>query len=80
MQESKPQSEDMPGIKRQHDGTSKEKSERKSEGSDEKIAGAPISPFMPMFEGFRAELDEHHDRRERIIKASRDITAGSKKM
>lgn len=41
---------------------------------------APQSPFMPMFESFRAELDEHHDRRERIIKASRDITAASKKM
>ncbi|KKY22893.1 putative translin-associated factor [Diplodia seriata] len=39
-----------------------------------------ISPFMPMFEVFRAELDEHHDRRERIIKASRDITAASKKI
>lgn len=38
------------------------------------------SPFMPMFENFRKELDEHHDRRERIIKASRDITAASKKM
>lgn len=38
------------------------------------------SPFIPMFETFRAELDEHHDRRERVIKASRDITAASKKM
>ncbi|KAK4508821.1 hypothetical protein PRZ48_002560 [Zasmidium cellare] len=38
------------------------------------------SPFMPMFEHFRAELDEHHDRRERIIKASRDVTAASKKI
>ncbi|PVH95873.1 Translin [Periconia macrospinosa] len=38
------------------------------------------SPFMPMFENFRKELDEHHDRRERIIKASRDITAASKKI
>ena len=38
------------------------------------------SPFMPMFEVFRNELDEHHDRRERIIKASRDVTALSKKM
>lgn len=38
------------------------------------------SPFMPMFEGFRSELDEHHDRRERVIKASRDVTAASKKM
>lgn len=38
------------------------------------------SPFMSMFEQFKSELDEHHDRRERIIKASRDITAASKKM
>lgn len=38
------------------------------------------SPFMPMFEQFRQELDEHHERRERIIKASRDVTAASKKM
>lgn len=43
-------------------------------------AAAPVSPFMPMFEHFRAELDEHHDRRERVIKASRDVTAASKKM
>jgi hypothetical protein len=38
------------------------------------------SPFLSMFENFRSELDEHHDRRERIIKSSRDITAASKKM
>ncbi|KAK1073741.1 hypothetical protein LTR12_012122 [Friedmanniomyces endolithicus] len=36
--------------------------------------------FTPMFDHFRAELDEHHDRRERITKASRDITAASKKI
>jgi hypothetical protein len=59
-------SQDMPGIKRHHDGKTKER--------------ARTSPFMPMFEVFRDELDEHHDRRERIIKASRDITATSKKM
>jgi hypothetical protein len=41
---------------------------------------AQQSPFLPMFRHFRAELDEHHDRRERIIKASRDVTASSKKM
>lgn len=38
------------------------------------------SPYIPMFEHFRTELDEHHDRREKIIKASRDITASSKKI
>lgn len=35
--------------------------------------------FRSMFEGFRTELDEHHDRRERVVKTSRDITAASKK-
>ena len=33
-----------------------------------------------MFEQFRDELDEHYDRKERITKASRDVTAASKKM
>lgn len=57
------------GLKRPRDGNmADEKPEQSS------------SPFVSMFEGFRAELDEHHDRRERIIKASRDITASSKKM
>lgn len=41
---------------------------------------APKGRFHDMFEGFRDELDEHHDRRERIIRASRDVTAHSKKM
>lgn len=36
--------------------------------------------YTPMFEHFRDELDEHHDRRERLVKASRDVTALSKKM
>ncbi|KAL8659483.1 MAG: hypothetical protein Q9202_007097 [Teloschistes flavicans] len=47
---------------------------------DKDMEDASISHFMPMFEVFRNELDEHHDRRERIIKASRDITALSKKI
>ncbi|KAJ5175738.1 uncharacterized protein N7482_001615 [Penicillium canariense] len=37
-------------------------------------------PTISIFENFRDGLDEHHDRRERIIKASRDITALSKKI
>lgn len=57
----------MPGVKRTHDGVEKE-------------IESNASLFMPMFEAFRNELDEHHDRRERIIKASRDITAASKKI
>ncbi len=58
----------MAGIKRARDGS---RVDARSEGD---------SPYIPIFETFRAELDEHHDRRERIIKASRDITAQSKKM
>lgn len=38
------------------------------------------SPYLSVFENFKTELDEHHDRRERVIKASRDITAYSKKI
>ncbi|KAF3185458.1 hypothetical protein TWF225_005240 [Orbilia oligospora] len=41
---------------------------------------APTGPYISMFTAFRNELDEHQDRRERIIKASRDITAASKKI
>jgi hypothetical protein len=59
--------DDMPAAKRSHDGAEKEQK-------------SSASPFMPMFEFFRAELDQHHDRRERVIKGSRDITALSKKM
>lgn len=35
---------------------------------------------MDAFTSFRSELDEHQDRRERIVKQSRDITAASKKL
>ncbi|EHY52042.1 hypothetical protein HRR83_003399 [Exophiala dermatitidis] len=61
----------MGGTKRSHDGMEIERSSASAEQS---------SPFIPMFEFFRSELDEHHDRRERIIKASRDVTAQSKKI
>ncbi|KAI5283372.1 hypothetical protein KEM52_003406, partial [Ascosphaera acerosa] len=37
------------------------------------------SPVTAAFNTFRAELDEHHARRERVIKKSRDITDLSKK-
>ncbi|KAK2732502.1 hypothetical protein FQN57_002609 [Myotisia sp. PD_48] len=44
------------------------------------MAESTTSNVQDMFTGFRNELDEHHDRRERIVKASRDITALSKKI
>lgn len=61
------------GTKRDRDGNKRQAPEK---------ANAPQGPrgmFHDMFEGFRDELDEHHDRRERIIKVSRDVTALSKK-
>ncbi|PHH85517.1 hypothetical protein CDD83_303 [Cordyceps sp. RAO-2017] len=58
------------GVKRERDGKARAKPP----------ADAPRGRFHDMFERFRDELDEHHDRRERIIKASRDVTAQSKKI
>lgn len=55
----------MAGVKRDRDGSSKIEQ---------------TSPFIPMFEVFRDNLDKHYDARERVIKASRDITAVSKKI
>ncbi|CAD6499758.1 BgTH12-03866 [Blumeria graminis f. sp. triticale] len=55
----------MSSSKRSYDGSTKE---------------SKLNMFIPMFEKFRDDLDKHHDRRERVIKASRDITAASKKM
>jgi hypothetical protein len=57
-------------------GPKRSRDEAMAEGKSEQSS----SPFMAMFQDFRKELDEHHDRRERTIKASRDITAASKKM
>lgn len=58
------------GFKRDRDGNTRAKTS----------PDAPRGRFHSMFEQFRDELDEHHDRRERIVKASRDVTAHSKKM
>ncbi|PLB51594.1 putative translin-associated factor TraX [Aspergillus steynii IBT 23096] len=44
------------------------------------MADEPATPILSMFGTFRDELDEHHDRRERLIKISRDITGLSKKI
>ncbi|KOS21505.1 Translin-associated protein X [Escovopsis weberi] len=58
------------GMKRDRDGNARPRP----------VANAPRGRFHDMFEEFRNDLDQHHDRRERIIKASRDVTAQSKKM
>ncbi|GKU02496.1 translin-associated protein x [Fusarium langsethiae] len=62
------------GVKRDRDGNARAKNTGPPKQS------GPKGRFHDMFEGFRDELDEHHDRRERIVKASRDVTAMSKKI
>lgn len=66
----------MGGVKRDHQGNEKDKAiMNKARGE------APVrNAYTPMFEHFRDELDEHHDRRMKIQKVSRDVTALSKKM
>jgi hypothetical protein len=59
---------------------SQHKLKRSAKEAFHEMSQPASSPFVPMFEQIRKELDEHHDRRERIVKASRDITAASKKM
>ncbi|KAK5634897.1 hypothetical protein RRF57_010609 [Xylaria bambusicola] len=60
------------GVKRDYQGKEKAK---KNVGADQ-----PRNAYTSMFEAFRDELDEHHDRRNRIGKVSRDVTALSKKI
>lgn len=40
----------------------------------------PNSTVLKLFDGFREELDEKHDRNERIVKLSRDVTIESKRV
>ncbi|KAI1748354.1 Translin [Xylaria castorea] len=61
------------GVKRDYQG--KEKSKKDAAPTDH-----ARNAFTSMFESFRDELDEHHDRRQRIGKVSRDVTALSKKI
>ena len=49
-------------------------------GSATSAENDPHNPFLSMFQSFRDELDQNQDRRERVIKTSRDVTALSKKV
>lgn len=71
----------MPAQKRDHEGNGKAPTPTADVDMDMETSEPETkSAIISTFEHYRAELDEHHDRRERIIKASRDITALSKKM
>lgn len=63
----------MAGVKRDYKGNRKE---------SQRDAPKDVvrNEYTSMFEGFRDSLDEHHDRRQKIGKVSRDVTGLSKKM
>lgn len=61
----------MTGVKRDYRGNRKPAAPPKD---------MPRNAYTDMFEGFRDELDKHHDRRQKIIKVDRDVTALSKKI
>lgn len=65
------------GTKRSWDGNPVDTD---TEMEDVKAETSSADAIQSLFTNFRSELDEHHDRRERVIKASRDVTAMSKKM
>ena len=59
------------------------KNEDSSAMSDERSAKKPLkdaSPILQLFQGFQTELDSRHDKYERIVKCSRDITTQSKRV
>ncbi|TGJ82694.1 hypothetical protein E0Z10_g6092 [Xylaria hypoxylon] len=64
------------GVKRDYQGKEKGKRDTGAGGA----ADHPRNAYTSMFESFRDELDEHHDRRMRTGKVSRDVTALSKKI
>ncbi|KAJ2898353.1 hypothetical protein MKZ38_003981 [Zalerion maritima] len=71
------------GIKRDRSGHPKKSSGGLFSGPKPKPKPKPElprTPYTSMFEEFRDEIDQHHDRREKIVKASRDVTGLSKKI
>ncbi|KAB5578237.1 Translin family-domain-containing protein [Coniochaeta sp. 2T2.1] len=74
----------MSGFKRDYNGEKKKSHEggghRKPAGPSKNTVPVVRNEYTAMFEKFRDDLDEHHERKEKVVKASRDITALSKKI
>ncbi|KAG5295423.1 translin-associated protein X [Histoplasma ohiense] len=70
----------MAGSERSWEGNLVQSLKATDMAFEDSIVDADTSTTLSIFTTFRSELDEHHDRRERVIKASRDITALSKKI
>ncbi len=66
----------MQGVKRDFHGNARGPGQKKKPPPQQ----AERNAYTHIFESFRDELDEHYDRRERVVKVSRDVTALSKKM
>ncbi|PLB37556.1 translin family protein [Aspergillus candidus] len=69
----------MAGTKRSWEGTLLRDKDTQADTADVTMSDQS-SQILSIFGTFRDELDEHHDRRERLTKISRDITALSKKI
>ena len=65
----------MSQKKKQWQGGTKQKT-----GKQEQSQPTPTGPYIDMFQEYRKELDEKHDRHERIVKLSRDCTIHSKRV
>lgn len=64
--------------KKQWQGGSKQK--RGKQDQSQSAQPAATGPYVDMFQEYRKELDEKHDRHERIVKLSRDCTINSKRI
>ena len=67
----------MSQKKKQWQGGSRQKSGKQEQSQS---APTPTGPYIDMFQEYRKELDEKHDRHERIVKLSRDCTIHSKRI
>lgn len=68
----------MSQKKKQWHGGSKQKSGKQEKSQS--AAPTATGPYIDMFQEYRKELDEKHDRHERIVKLSRDCTIHSKRI
>lgn len=53
---------------------------RMSDESGAKKHEGDVSPILKAFQGYQVELDNRYDKRERIVKSSRDVTIQSKRV
>ena len=60
--------------------TDKKNKDRKVSKPEEPKDLDETSPIIISFRGFQSELDDRHDRYERLVKISRDVTIDSKRV